>query len=180
MKKTARVISLALLAAALVACNPKTYYDYKNTRIQSRTFHLEVDPVGKNLGYQRLMINCRYREPLDKFVKAHGIPEFINEYNVAARDGISYYTEVSEVEEEDDDDCQSGDILPSSSGYPSGCPRRKVPGRRGEHGNRRQPVPGVEVEEHYSCQRRCKEYDKGPLPGTSPYDQDGSGKCQRR
>jgi hypothetical protein len=91
LKKTARVISLALLAAALVACNPKTYYDYKNTRIQSRTFHLEVDPVGKNLGYQRLMINCRYREPLDKFVKAHGIPEFINEYNVAAREGIRLY-----------------------------------------------------------------------------------------
>ena len=91
MKKTARVISLTLLAAALVACNPKTYYDYKNTRIQSRTFHLEVDPVGKNLGYERLMINCRYREPLDKFVKEHGIPEFINEYNVAARDGIRLY-----------------------------------------------------------------------------------------
>ncbi len=91
MKITACVISLALLAAVLVACNPKEYYDYKNTRIYSRGFHLPVDPVGKNLGYERLMVNCRYRDPLDKFVKEHGIPEFINEYNVAARDGIRLY-----------------------------------------------------------------------------------------
>ncbi len=91
MKKTALYIGMALLATALAACNPKEYYEYKNTRIQSSAFHLPVDPVGKNLGYQRLMINCRYREPLDKFVKEHGIPEFINEYNVAARDGIRLY-----------------------------------------------------------------------------------------
>jgi hypothetical protein len=77
--------------AVLTACNPKEYWEYKNTQMQSNAFHLPVDPVGQNLGYQRLMINCRYREPLDKFVKENGFPDFINEYNVQALDGIRLY-----------------------------------------------------------------------------------------
>jgi hypothetical protein len=98
LKTTIWIISAAALVAAMTACNPKEYYDYKNTQMQSNAFHLPVDPIGKNLGYERLMINCRYREPLDKFVKERGIPDFINEYNVQARDGIRlYYLEENEV-----------------------------------------------------------------------------------
>ncbi|MBL0714939.1 MAG: hypothetical protein JJV98_14695 [Desulfosarcina sp.] len=91
MKKTVFVLSIVLLAAGMAACNPKDYWEYKNTQIQSNAFHLPVDPIGKNMGYERLMINCRYRKPLDQFVKANGLPDFINEYNVAARDGIRLY-----------------------------------------------------------------------------------------
>lgn len=91
LKKAMVVLSVAALVALLAACNPKEYWEYTDTRIQSSAFHLPVDPVGKNLGYERLMINCRYREPLDKFVKENGLPDFINEYNVAARDGIRLY-----------------------------------------------------------------------------------------
>jgi hypothetical protein len=85
------ILSFAAFMMVLVACNPKEYWEYKNTQMQSNAFHLPVDPVGQNLGYQRLMINCRYREPLDQFVKENGIPDFINEYNVQALDGIRLY-----------------------------------------------------------------------------------------
>ncbi len=91
MKNTSCIISIAALVVVLAACNPKEYWEYKNTQMQSNAFHLPVDPVGKNLGYERLMINCRYREPLDKFVKERGMPDFINEYNVQALDGIRLY-----------------------------------------------------------------------------------------
>jgi hypothetical protein len=91
LKKTMALLSVAALVALVAACNPKEYWEYKDSRIKSSAFHLPVDPVGKNLGYERLMINCRYREPLDKFVKENGLPDFINEYNVAARDGIRLY-----------------------------------------------------------------------------------------
>ena len=91
LKKAICVLSAVVLMAMLAACNPKEYWEYKNTQMQSNAFHLPVDPVGENLGYQRLMINCRYREPLDKFVKENGIPDFINEYNVQALDGIRLY-----------------------------------------------------------------------------------------
>ncbi len=91
MKKIIYFLSVAALMAVLTACNPKEYWEYKNTQMQSNAFHLPVDPVGQNLGYQRLMINCRYRDPLDKFVKENGFPDFINEYNVQALDGIRLY-----------------------------------------------------------------------------------------
>ena len=98
LKTTIWILTAAILVAAMTACNPKEYYDYKNTQMQSNAFHLPVDPIGRNLGYERLMINCRYREPLDKFVKERGIPDFINEYNVQARDGIRlYYLKDNEV-----------------------------------------------------------------------------------
>ena len=91
MKKIYYYLFISALLTVLTACNPKEYWEYKSTQMQSNAFHLPVDPVGQNLGYQRLMINCRYREPLDQFVKENGFPDFINEYNVQALDGIRLY-----------------------------------------------------------------------------------------
>ncbi|MDJ0884204.1 MAG: hypothetical protein QNJ48_08575 [Desulfobacterales bacterium] len=87
---TLSIISVALITA-LAACNLKDYTEYNSTLIYSNTFHLPVDPIGKNLGYERLMVNCRLREPLNLFVQEHGLPDFIQEYNNAALKGIRLY-----------------------------------------------------------------------------------------
>ncbi len=98
MKTTIWVFYVAALAALMASCNPKDYQEYKSTLIYSNTFHLAVDPVGKNLGYERLMVNCRLREPLNDFVLERGLPDFIQEYNTAALNGIRlYYLEDNEV-----------------------------------------------------------------------------------
>ncbi|MDJ0888070.1 MAG: hypothetical protein QNI89_12245 [Desulfobacterales bacterium] len=91
LKTTIWILGAAALIAILASCNPKDYQEYKSTLIYSNTFHLPVDPIGKNLGYERLMVNCRLREPLNAFVLEHGFPDFIQEYNQAALNGIRLY-----------------------------------------------------------------------------------------
>ena len=91
MKTTIWILCATALVALLASCNPKDYQEYKSSLIYSNTFHLPVDPIAKNLGYERLMVNCRLREPLNEFIIVHGFPEFIQEYNKAALNGIRLY-----------------------------------------------------------------------------------------
>lgn len=67
------------------------WLDYQETKLHSGSRYLPVDAEGRNFGYQRLMINCRYREPVDAFVREHGHPDFIYEYNQASREGIRLF-----------------------------------------------------------------------------------------
>lgn len=75
-----------------------TWLDYQETKLHSTSLYHPVDAEAGNFGYQRLMINRRYREPVDAFVQAHGNPDWIFEYNQATREGIRlYYLEEDRV-----------------------------------------------------------------------------------
>jgi hypothetical protein len=67
------------------------WLDYQETKLHSGSLYLPVDAENQNFGYQRLMINCRYREPVNTFIQTHGFPTFIYEYNKAAREGIRLF-----------------------------------------------------------------------------------------
>ena len=67
------------------------WLDYQDTKLHSGSRYLEVNAEAQNFGYQRLMINCRYREPVNTFIQKHGFPDFIYEYNKAAREGIRLF-----------------------------------------------------------------------------------------
>lgn len=74
------------------------WVEYQDTKIQSTALYLQVDPELKNFGYKRLMINCRYREPVNSYVEEHGFPELIYEYNKATKEGIRlFYLEENRV-----------------------------------------------------------------------------------
>jgi len=67
------------------------WLDYQETKLHSGSLYLPVDSENQNFGYQRLMINCRYREPVNTFIQTYGYPDFIYEYNKAAREGIRLF-----------------------------------------------------------------------------------------
>jgi hypothetical protein len=83
------IVILALML--LVMTNGCAWLDYQETKLHSGSIYLPVDAEAQNFGYQRLMINCRYREPVNTFIQTHGYPEFIYEYNKAAREGIRLF-----------------------------------------------------------------------------------------
>jgi hypothetical protein len=87
--ETLRYLILALML--LVMPNGCAWLDYQETKLHSGSIYLPVDAEAQNFGYQRLMINCRYREPVNTFIQTHGYPEFIYEYNKAAREGIRLF-----------------------------------------------------------------------------------------
>jgi hypothetical protein len=91
MRALAGVMGLAIGMIAIGGCAMTEYAEYKNSRIIGAMEYLPVDPVGQNLGYDRLMINCRYRPPLNDFVTANGLPDVIFEYNQGTHDGIRLY-----------------------------------------------------------------------------------------
>jgi hypothetical protein len=87
-------VALAVLVG-LAGC---AWLDYQETKLHSGSLYLPVDAEAGNFGYQRLMINCRYREPVNAFVQEHGHPDFIYEYNKATREGIRlFYLEENRV-----------------------------------------------------------------------------------
>ena len=86
-----QMMTRVLLMAVLVLPGGCAWLDYQETKLHSGSLYLPVDAEAQNFGYQRLMINCRYREPVDTFIKSHGYPEFIYEYNKAAREGIRLF-----------------------------------------------------------------------------------------
>ena len=67
------------------------WLDYQDTKLHSGSIYLPVNAEARNFGYQRLMINCRYREPVNAFIQKQGLPDFIFEYNKAAREGIRLF-----------------------------------------------------------------------------------------
>jgi len=67
------------------------WLDYQDTKLHSGSIYLPVNAEAQNFGYQRLMINCRYREPVNAFIQKQGLPDFIFEYNKAAREGIRLF-----------------------------------------------------------------------------------------
>ena len=81
------ILALMLLVMP-IGC---AWLDYQETKLHSGSIYLPVDAEAQNFGYQRLMINCRYREPVNTFIQTHGYPEFIYEYNKAAREGIRLF-----------------------------------------------------------------------------------------
>ena len=95
-----RLLALRVLAGTAAAllwlvaasgCAMSEYADYHSSRIRGAMEYLPVDPVGQSLGYDRLMINCRYRPPLQEFVTVNGLPDVIFEYSQGPRDGIRLY-----------------------------------------------------------------------------------------
>ena len=91
---------LAWILTVVFLCVPNgcAWLDYQETKLYSGSLYTQVDAEVQNFGYQRLMINCRYRKPVDDFVKKRGIPEFIYEYNKGPREGIRlYYMRDNEV-----------------------------------------------------------------------------------
>lgn len=91
------LVRAAILAIA-IGLSGCAWLDYQETKLHSGSLYLQVDAEARNFGYQRLMINCRYREPVDAFVQEHGLPDFIYEYNKATREGIRlFYLEENRV-----------------------------------------------------------------------------------
>ena len=91
---------LAWILTVVLLCLPHgcAWLDYQETKLHSGSLYIQVDAGSQNFGYQRLMINCRYREPVDTFVRKRGIPEFIYEYNKGPREGIRlFYMKDNEV-----------------------------------------------------------------------------------
>lgn len=88
---TTKGIVRTVLLALILWQGGCAWLDYQETKLQSGSLYLAVDAEANNFGYQRLMINCRYREPVNEFVKAHGHPDFIYEYNQATREGIRLF-----------------------------------------------------------------------------------------
>jgi hypothetical protein len=86
-RQSFRILALMLLLMP-IGC---AWLDYQETKLHSGSLYLPVDAEAQNFGYQRLMINCRYREPVNTFLQTHGFPEFIYEYNKAAREGIRLF-----------------------------------------------------------------------------------------
>ena len=86
-----RQIVLILAVGILFLLGGCAWLDYQETKVHSGSIYLPVDAETQNFGYQRLMINCRYREPVNTFIQTHGYPDFIFEYNKAAREGIRLY-----------------------------------------------------------------------------------------
>jgi len=84
---------MAWMLAAVILLLPGgcSWIEYQDTKIHSTALYLQVDPEFKNFGYERLMINCRYRAPVNEFVEEHGYPEIIYEYNKATKEGIRLY-----------------------------------------------------------------------------------------
>lgn len=80
-----------IMMALLVLQSGCAWLDYQDTKLHSGSIYLPVNAEAKNFGYQRLMINCRYREPVNTFIQQHGLPDFIFEYNKAAREGIRLF-----------------------------------------------------------------------------------------
>jgi hypothetical protein len=87
----AGAVGLAILMLSAGGCAVSEYAQFKDSRIKGAMEYLAVDPVGQNLGYDRLMINCRYRPPLNDFVTANGLPDVIFEYNQGPHNGIRLY-----------------------------------------------------------------------------------------
>ena len=81
------------ILAVVALCVPGgcAWLDYQETKLHSGSRYLAVDAEARNFGYERLLINCRLREHVDEFVRSHGYPEFIYEYNKAAQNGIRLY-----------------------------------------------------------------------------------------
>lgn len=88
VKRYAILILALMLLVMTMGC---AWLDYQETKLHSGSIYLPVDAEAQNFGYQRLMINCRYREPVNTFIQTHGYPEFIYEYNKAAREGIRLF-----------------------------------------------------------------------------------------
>ena len=86
-----RQIVLILAVGILFLLGGCAWLDYQETKLHSGSLYLPVNAEAQNFGYQRLMINCRYREPVNTFIQTHGYPEFIYEYNKAAREGIRLF-----------------------------------------------------------------------------------------
>ena len=87
-----------LIVAALCLATGCAWIDYQDTKYRSGSLYLAVNPATHNFGYQRLMINCRLRDPLNAFIETHGLPDFIYEYNKAAQDGIRlFYLDENQV-----------------------------------------------------------------------------------
>mgnify|MGYP006287069675 CR=1 FL=1 len=88
----------AAILTIVVGLSGCAWLDYQETKLHSGSLYLPVDAEARNFGYQRLMINCRYREPVGAFVQEHGPPDFIYEYNKATREGIRlFYLEENRV-----------------------------------------------------------------------------------
>lgn len=85
-----RLRQAAVLASILIAAGC-AWLDYHDTKVYSASRYLPVDAEAQNFGYQRLMINCRLREPVDALVQSRGTPDYIFEYNKAAQNGIRLY-----------------------------------------------------------------------------------------
>ncbi len=88
MKRQSLWILALMLLLMPIGC---AWLDYQETKLHSGSLYLPVDAENQNFGYQRLMINCRYREPVNTFIQTHDFPEFIYEYNKAAREGIRLF-----------------------------------------------------------------------------------------
>lgn len=84
-------IALVLAVVFLSLPGGCAWLDYQETKLHSGSLYLPVDTENQNFGYQRLMINCRYREPVNTFIQTYGYPDFIYEYNKAAREGIRLF-----------------------------------------------------------------------------------------
>lgn len=80
-----------LVVTALCLSTGCAWLDYQDTKLHSGSIYLPVNAEAQNFGYQRLMINCRYREPVNAFIQKQGLPDFIFEYNKAAREGIRLF-----------------------------------------------------------------------------------------
>ena len=80
-----------VMMAFLVLQSGCAWLDYQDTKLRSGSIYLPVNAEAQNFGYQRLMINCRYREPVNAFIQQRGLPDFIFEYNKAAREGIRLF-----------------------------------------------------------------------------------------
>lgn len=79
---------IVLLAGLGAGC---AFWEYQDTKIRSSSVYLAVDAAQKNFGYERLMINRRYRAPLERFLADRPPPDYIYEYNEATREGIRLY-----------------------------------------------------------------------------------------
>ena len=82
---------LILVVTALCLPTGCAWLDYQDTKLHSGSIYLPVNAEAQNFGFQRLMINCRYREPVHAFIQKQGLPDFIFEYNKASREGIRLF-----------------------------------------------------------------------------------------
>ena len=86
-----RCMKWMFVVVGLLLLEGCTWLAYQETKLHSGSRYLQVDAETQNFGYQRLMINCQYREQVNTFIQNHGYPEFIFEYNQREMEGIRLF-----------------------------------------------------------------------------------------
>ena len=88
-KKGVTLVLLLLTVTILGGCAGFKYGYTKNRAIDS---YLLVDEATESFGFKRMKLNQGYNSSLKGFIKEHGLPDFIYEYeNEKGRDSIKMF-----------------------------------------------------------------------------------------